>query len=262
MKKSIFLISFCVFLISCWSCGRTGNTGNDKNKEGKEGKESKETVPAQEYGSIIINKCQDFKVTGDGSTGAWENTKWINLEQQGPVYAQYNTKVKVLYSETGIYFLFDCEDKKLTSTITADQQNIYTEDVVEVFLWTEESFPVYFEYELSPLNYELTIMVPNYNGTFLGWLPWHYEGDRKTQHETSVAGGAKESMSMVNGWKAEFFIPYKLLSPLPKVPPESGTKWQVNMYRIDYDNGIAHYAWQKTGKSFHEYNNFGTFIFE
>lgn len=213
-------------------------------------------------GSLVIKKCVDFKVTGDGSSDSWKNTSWVSLEQQGPDYASYGTKVKVLYSETGLYFLFDCEDNKLTSTIIGDNKNIYTEDVVEVFLWTEESFPVYFEYELSPMNYELTIMVPNYNGKFLGWLPWNYEGDRKTQHETSIRGGKKESGSSVKGWMAEFFIPYKLLSPLPEVPPVSGTKWRTNMYRIDYDKGTAHYAWQKTNKSFHEYNKFGTFIFE
>jgi hypothetical protein len=77
-----------------------------------------------------------------------EKTKWVVWFQQGPDISPYSTKVKVLYSGTGLYFLFDCEDKKLTTTITGDNKNIYTEDVVEVFLWTEESFPVYFEYEL------------------------------------------------------------------------------------------------------------------
>jgi len=134
--------------------------------------------------------------------------------------------------------------------------------VVEVFLWTDESFPVYFEYELSPLDYELPIIVPNYNGKFYGWQPWHYEGDRKTRHATSVNGGEKISGASVSGWMAEFFIPYKLLVPLNQVPPVSGTKWRANMYRIDYDNGAAHYAWQKTGKTFHEYKKFGTIIFE
>jgi hypothetical protein len=105
-------------------------------------------------------------------------------------------------------------------------------------------------------------MVPNYKGTFLGWLPWHYEGDRKTKHATSVAGGNKVSGSTVSGWIAEFFIPYKLLAPLNQVPPVSGTRWRANMYRIDYDNGAAHFAWQKTNRSFHEFNKFGIFIFE
>ena len=130
------------------------------------------------------------------------------------------------------------------------------------FLWTSEDFPVYFEYEISPMNYELPIMVPNYKGKFLGWLPWKYDGDRKIIHATSVEGGVKKSGSKVSAWIAEFFIPYKLLSPLPQVPPASGTKWRANMYRIDYDKGAAHFVWQRTSRSFHEYNSFGTFVFE
>jgi hypothetical protein len=213
-------------------------------------------------GSTTVKKCRDFKISGDGRSDNWKNTEWINLVLQGTNPSVYQTKVKVLYSETGIYFLFDCADKKLTSTMKADNLNLWEEDVVEIFLWTDESFPVYFEYELSPLDYELPLIIPNNKGNFLGWLPWHYEGDKKTRHATSAIGGKKESGSMVSGWIAEFFIPYKLLAPLNQVPPVSGTKWRANMYRIDYDNGASHFAWQKTTKSFHEYNKFGTFVFE
>ena len=84
----------------------------------------------------------------------------------------------------------------------------------------------------------------------------------RTRHATSVTGGIKESGNIVSGWIAEFFIPYKLLAPLSRVPPLSGTRWRANMYRIDYDNGIVPYSWQKTDKTFHDYNKFGTFIFE
>jgi len=212
--------------------------------------------------SVLINKCQDFKITGTGSSDSWNNVSWINLVPSEQNITGYQTKVKVLYSGTGIYFLFSCEDKKLASSMQADNLNLWEEDVVEVFLWPDESFPVYFEYELSPLNYELPIIVPNYKGTFLGWLPWHYEGDRKTRHATSAIGGNKTSGSSVTGWIAEFYIPFKLLAPLNKVPPVSGMKWRANMYRIDHDNGAMHFTWQKTGRTFHEYNKFGTFIFE
>lgn len=212
--------------------------------------------------TLTVKKTDDFEVTGDGSDATWENTSWVSLPQRKPDTRFYDTKAKVLYSETGIYFLFDCQDKKLNSTIKKDNEDLWEEDVVEVFLWTDESFPVYFEYELSPLNYELPIMVPNNKGTFFGWLPWHYEGERKTRHATSVRGGKKESGAAVSAWMAEIFIPYKLLAPLQNVPPKSGTKWRANLYRIDHDNGTATYSWQKTDKTFHEYNKFGTFIFE
>lgn len=223
---------------------------------------SKLMAEGPEPGSVKIKKCQDFKVTGDGSSSVWNNTEWLTVAQQGKGPAIYSTRVKVLYSENGIYFLFNCEDKKLTATLMGDFLDLFNEDVVEVFLWPDESFPVYFEYEVSPLNYELPIIIPNYNGKFFGWKPWHYEGERLTQHATSSIGGQKTSGATVTGWMAEFFIPYKLLVPLNKVPPVSGTKWRANMYRIDYDNDTIYFAWQKIDKGFHEYNHFGTFIFE
>lgn len=212
--------------------------------------------------SIVIKKCTDFQLSGKGTSDNWNLTDWVPLIPRNPEDVDYETKVKVLYSETGIYFFFDCKDKILTSTFKADNLDLWKEDVVEVFFWTDETFPVYFEYELSPMNYELPIMVPNYKGTFLGWLPWHYEGDRRTRHMTSVSGGKMESGSSVTGWMAEFFIPFKLLAPLNNVPPVSGTKWRANMYRIDHDSGQKAFYWQKTTKNFHEYTSFGTYIFE
>lgn len=219
-------------------------------------------LTSQEPGLVTVKKCADFQITGNGSNAAWSSTEWIKMVQQGSDITGYETKAKVLYSGTGIYFLFSCEDVKLTSTMAADYLNLWEEDVVEAFLWTSEDFPVYFEYEISPMNYELPIIIPNNRGKFLGWLPWKYEGDRKIIHGTSTWGGEKKSGGAVLGWMAEFFIPYKLLNPLPQVPPGSGTKWRANMYRMDYDKGTARWAWQKTAKSFHEYNSFGTFLFE
>jgi hypothetical protein len=211
--------------------------------------------------TVVIKKCRDFNITGKGDADSWNTTQWINLVQQENGKSPYKTKTKVLYSETGIYFLFNCEDKKLTSTMKADNLNLWEEDVVEVFLWPDESFPVYFEYELSPHNFELPIIVPNKNGSFLGWLPWHYDGDRRTKHAVSINGGSTEGGS-ITGWIAEFFIPYKLLTPLLSAPPVSGNRWRANMYRIDYDNGEVPFAWQKTSDTFHEYKKFGVFKFE
>ena len=245
-KERIWLNLLLIFCISLF-------TSNAKSF-------AQDKVP--ESGSIVVKRCSDFDVTGDGTSMEWEKTEWLDLVTRGPEVADYQTKTKVLYSETGIYFLFDCKDKKLTSTMQADNLNLWEEDVVEVFLWTDEDYPVYFEYELSPLNYELPIIVPNFNGKFLGWLPWKYYGDKRTMHATSSTGGEKKSGGSVSGWIAEFFIPYRLLEPLNNVPPASGTKWRANMYRIDRDSAVLAFNWQKTNITFHEYKNFGTFVFE
>lgn len=241
MKKLVpLLLSF--FLIWSASAQNTGLTGKDA--------------------VLKVKKCSDFTVTGDGTSSAWQTADWVYLTPHEEGVSGYETKVKVLYSETGLYLFYHCQDKKLTTTMRADNMNLWEEDVVELFLWTAEDFPVYFEYEISPMDFELPIMVPNYKGSFLGWLPWNYGGDKRVIHATGVIGGPRQGGAPVTAWTAEFFVPYKLLSPLPNVPPSAGTKWRANMYRIDYDEKPVHFSWQRTNRTFHEYNNFGTFLFE
>jgi hypothetical protein len=169
----------------------------------------------------------------------------------------------MLYSPTGLYFHMEATDGKLTATMDEDFMDLWNEDVFEVFLWTDERHPVYFEYQISPLNRELAILVPNFGGQFLGWRPWHYEGDRLTRKATSVTGGPKQSHAAITGWSAEFFIPYALLRPLQNVPPKPGTRWRGNFYRMDYDDGRrTQWEWAPVGESFHQFELFGDVVFE
>jgi len=212
--------------------------------------------------TLIVKKTTDFEVNGEGSAKNWSAASWFDITVQKSPGKALSTKAKILYSEKGVYFLFDCEDKKLTSTIMEDYAALYKEDVVEVFLWPDTSVPIYLEYEISPLNFELPILVPNINGKFQGWKPWFYDEKNKIHHATSAQGGQKKSMGAVEGWKAEFFIPYSLMNPIVQSVPKSGTRWKGNFYRIDYDNGYTTWSWQKTSGSFHEYKKFGTLVFE
>lgn len=206
----------------------------------------------------------DFDVTGDGEHRNWERASWLALTRVGSGKSQYATRCKVLWSNAGVYLLFDCEDTRLSCTQTDDFGKIYEEDVVEVFLWTNEAQTVYFEYELSPLNVELPLLVPNDKGDFLGWLPWQYTGERRVRHAVTVYGGEARSGAVVCGWTAEMFIPFGLLRALGNVPPVPGTRWRGNFYRIDYDQQPpSHWAWcAETGNHFHDFYRFGTLIFE
>ena len=225
-------------------------------------------VPVRAYtqtissGQVTIKKTPDFRADGLGNHANWSRTNWIQLPIQTSAGRALHTSVKLLYSNTGLYFLFRCEDQKLTATIQKDFGALYNEDVIEVFLWPDPTVPVYFEYELSPLNYELPILVPNINGRFQGWKPWRSQNTPQTQRATSVQGGKKEPGAAIMGWTAEFFIPYALMKPLVTAIPVSGTTWRGNLYRIDYDQGYQTWAWQKTGGSFHEFEKFGVFFFE
>ncbi len=212
---------------------------------------------------LHVPRTADFEVTGRGDAPAWDKARWEPLHRRPGGGRDDQTRVKVLYSETGLYVLMDGADRKLTATMQEDFLDLWNEDVFEFFLWTDERHPVYFEYEISPLGFELPILIPNLGDKFLGWRPWHYEGARKTRKATAVIGGPKQSGARVTGWKAEVFVPYELLAPLGNVPPKPGTRWRANFYRVDYDDTHStSWDWARVGKSFHEFRKFGTLVFE
>jgi hypothetical protein len=214
---------------------------------------------------IRVARTDDFEVTGRGDAPAWEKAGWELLRCRTADGNAYQTRVKVLYSATGLYVLLDAADSKLTVTAAMQQDflHLWTEDVFEFFIWPDERNPVYFEYEISPLGFELPILVPNFDGQFLGWRPWDYEGPRKTRKATAVFGGPKQPGAAVISWRAEVFMPYDLLKPLQNVPPKPGTRWRANFYRMDYDGG-KHTTWDlfPVGPGFHEFRKFGTLVFE
>jgi len=225
-------------------------------------KNAEKWFPGLAEKQLIVKRTQDFELTGDGVNPNWGKTDWVDVIRQGTGDNAYPTKAKVLYSPTGMYFLFTCIDKRLTASLQTDMSDLWNEDVVEVFIQPDEHRPAYFEYELSPLNYELPIMVYNDSGKLNSWLPFHYAGDRKTRHATVVQGGERKASASAGGWTAEFFIPYKVLRPMADLPPVPGSRWKGNLYRIDYDSSQVFYSWSPTRINFHEYSRFGVFAFE
>ena len=227
--------------------------------------------PPEEIGSpavsaclpnLLVQRCDDFEVTGLGDAPAWQRAVWEVMTLRIPSAVSYETRFKLLYSANGLYVLFDGRDRILTATQREDFGDLWTEDVFECFFWTDPTRPIYFEYEISPLGHELPILVPNIDGRFLGWRPWHYTGARCTRRRVSVQGGPQTPLATIEGWRAEVFIPYELFSPLAQVPPRPGMRWRANFYRMDYDAGqVSSWHWAAVGESFHEYDKFGTLQF-
>jgi len=219
--------------------------------------------PATPTPSMRVLRTDDFTIDGKGASPAWSKAEWQMLAPRAAGKDPHPTRVKMLYSPTGLYVLMDGEDSVLTATMREDFLDLWTEDVFEFFLWPDQAHPVYFEYEISPLGFELPILVPNFGGQFYGWRPWHYEGPRKIQKAVTVRGGPAETGARITGWTAEVFLPYDLLKPLRNVPPRSGTIWRANVYRMDYDDGrTASWNWAPVRGTFHQPEKFGTLVFE
>ena len=211
---------------------------------------------------LLVKKCDDFNVTGSGDNASWNKTSWIMLKKLDPG-EDYETKFKILYSSTGIYVLFNGVDKKITTTYQNDFEDLFKADVFEVFFHPDIQVPIYLEYEINQLNKELVLLVPNLDGRANGWIPWHYENAKVTKKMVKVTGGKAAPGENIQSWSAEIFFPYRLFNPLGNIPPKSGTTWNANFYRLDYDAGpMIKWSWAPIDKSFHEFKKFGTIRFE
>jgi hypothetical protein len=212
---------------------------------------------------LLVHKCADFTITGKGENAEWQKTKWIDLNKMDEAGKKYESKFKILYSATGLYVLFSGEDDKITSAYKNDFDNLFDGDVFEVFFHPDIAEPIYFEYEISPLNKELVLLILNRKGKFGGWVPWHYEDKNKVVKNVIIHGGPMEPGASIKSWTAELFFPYRILNPLLNVPPVSGSRWNANFCRLDYDSGtMVKWAWSPVEKSFHEYKKYYSLLFE
>lgn len=230
---------------------------NSKSGTGEEEGRIEEIIP------LLVRKCADFNLTGKGDNHEWSMTEWNYLKKLDSSSKIYSSKFKILYSAKGIYVLFNGDDDKISTEYAKDFEDLFKADVFEVFFHTDPETPVYFEYEINQLNKELVLLVTKVNGKFHGWMPWHYEKERKIKKMVNVVGGKKIANAKITSWSAELFFPYELFTPLGNVPPTSGTLWNANFYRLDYDSGkMIRWAWGPVQNSFHELEKFRPIKFE
>jgi hypothetical protein len=212
---------------------------------------------------LIVRYCTDFTITGKGENPEWQKTKWTNLTRIDQAGKEHETKFKILYSANGVYVLFSGQDETITSTFNNDFEDLYKGDVFEVFFYPEPARPVYFEYEISPLNKELVLLISKQNGKYTRWMPWHYNEQNKVVKNVAIQGGAMKSGSNIQGWSAELFFPYQILVPVMNTRPVSGVRWNANFCRLDYDSGkMTKWSWSPIKVSFHEVEKYFSLQFE
>src|SRR5262245_12438524 len=82
---------------------------------------------------LHVRPTEDFEITGDGRSKVWQKAEGQPLSRRGGKIP-YETSVKMLYSKTGLYVLFEGTDKQVTATMPEDFQDLWKEDAFEVYL--------------------------------------------------------------------------------------------------------------------------------
>lgn len=156
--------------------------------------------------------------------------------------------MRVGLRDGALHVRFDGRDAGVVATLRRRDEELWTEDVYEVFLSPFDPPTVYFEFEINPLGALLDARVES---------PDLVRATMRVDFSWNLAGLSGRSRVRPERWSAVLKIP---LAPLAAdgVPPI----WRANFYRVDRGTprGDEFSAWSPIASDpadFHEVRRFG-----
>jgi hypothetical protein len=146
--------------------------------------------------------------------------------------ARYRTEAQILWDGDALYVGFSCQDDEVwTRPGRKDDDAIYEDEVVELFLDPSGGGRDYIEIEVSPTNVR-------FDARFASWrsdLPAAraFSSGVRTAVEVDGAvtvGGATPVPA--RGWTVELALPWAAVAR----HPQGGERWRVNLYRLETHN--------------------------
>jgi Carbohydrate family 9 binding domain-like len=215
----------------------------------------------------------DTPITIDGRLDdpAWSKAEVIELlDCVTGGKPKYRTEARLLYDDRKLYVGFHSEDPEIWGTMTGHDDEIFNEEVVEIFIDPTGDLCCYYELEVSPLNVSFDALILNdavlrgnsgRGDRFQGFTQWNPEG---FEHAVFVKGelGAR-GQKKGEFWECEMAIDFADLFLGNRVPPKPGDLWRGNLYRIDIEGKqCEETAFSPTGLSdFHVPSRFGKLLF-
>lgn len=173
---------------------------------------------------------------------------------------------KMLWDDTYLYVAFISEDTKIWGTFQNQDDPLYKEDVVEVYIDPDGDGENYIEVEVNPLNtiFDLWLTKPYSQGGKSN-VPWTMEG---LVTAISVNGTISNNSDVDTVWICEMAMPFSEMAfaaPSMNFPPLENEFWKFNLYRFDRtstNNSTGEATgWSQTNGGQHEPSKFGAITF-
>ncbi|MBI4179593.1 carbohydrate-binding family 9-like protein [bacterium] len=189
-------------------------------------------------------------VDGRLAEPVWRKAARVNLrDNQTGDTAVVPTEAWLIQTDGFLHVAFLVTDTDVSATLTARDDNLWREEVVEIFLDPEGLGREYLEIEVNPLG-----------ALFDAWINFDTEIDFESAvlfdlNKLSVGvhvHGTLNDTSPDTGWTCELSI------PLTELPTPLSTLPRLNLTRIDRENARHVYrAWSPTLRWFHVPSRFG-----
>jgi hypothetical protein len=143
--------------------------------------------------------------------------------------------VKILWDDQYLYFGFYSEDPDAWAKLLNEDDPLWGEEVVEVFIDPEDKEHTYYEHEVNPVNAKVDLFIVNAGqarkGIYKGWKDWDFSA--KLKQAVFVEGDGKAEGTEDKYWTVEIAFPFEDLWTAPRVPPQDGDMWRIGCYRIE-----------------------------
>lgn len=138
------------------------------------------------------------------------------------------TRAWLAWDEAALYLAADLPDADLWSTFTAQDEPLYHEEVLELFVAADGEGSRYLEYQVSPRGVTFDARFTAYRRGDEGW-------DSRWQTAVVALGTVDDASDRDLGWRAEVAIPWAEICANTALacPPRAGQTLRVNVFRIE-----------------------------
>lgn len=148
----------------------------------------------------------------------------------------HSTRAKMLWDDENFYFAFACRDPDIWAIYTEEDDPMWSEEVVEIFIDPDGDAENYLELEVNPLNAVVDLLIYALKPDWHSSKDWDIAG---LQTAVQVQGTVNDSLSQDLGWTVEIAIPWAAMvdSVDGGGKPAVGDTWRLNLYRIERTAG-------------------------
>jgi hypothetical protein len=181
-------------------------------------------------------------IDGKISEGAWKYAEFsglfVDIQGDRKPLPYYATRVKMLWDDDYMYFAADMEEPDVWGNLTKKDSGICAENDFEIFIDPDGDGIDYYEFEISPLNGVLDLLLPvAFKSMWRGKTNDHSWDINGLKTAVYVDGTLNCFHDIDRGWSVEVAWPMKSLAEYAhaiSVPPKNHDQWRVNFSRVEF----------------------------
>ena len=120
------------------------------------------------------------------------------------------TRARMLWNDEGLYIAFACRDGNMWALFTEEDDPMWSEEVVEVFIDPDGDGLDYLELEVNPLNAVVDLHIGRVHPDWVSDKDWDILG---LETAVQVEGTVNDSTDVDRGWTVEISIPWAAFEP-------------------------------------------------